>query len=71
MYYLLRNAPASHAGTAQSLYSAAQGIGFGLVSLFAGALYGAVGGRAFLAMAAMAATGALAALLLARKATNS
>jgi PPP family 3-phenylpropionic acid transporter len=71
MYYLLRNAPASHAGTAQSLYSAAQGIGFGLVSLFAGALYGAIGGRAFLAMAAMAATGALAALLLARKATNS
>jgi predicted MFS family arabinose efflux permease len=71
MYYLLRNAPASHAGTAQSAYSASQGIGFGLVALFAGALYDAIGGSAFYAMAGMSAAGALAAFLLGRLATKS
>ena len=71
MYYLLRNAPASHAGTAQSAYSASQGIGFGLVALFAGALYDAIGGSAFYAMAGMSAVGALAAFRLGRLATKS
>jgi PPP family 3-phenylpropionic acid transporter len=71
MFYLLRNTPRAHAGTAQSLYTTAQCIGFGLVWLFSGALYEAVGGSAFLAMAGMAAAGAAAALFLSRLATNS
>lgn len=65
MYYLLRHSPAGQAGTALSVYSATQGLGFGLVSLFSGALYEATGGGAFLAMAAMCAAGALGALVLA------
>ena len=71
MYYVLRSAPPAQAGMAQSLYSAAQCMGFGLVSLVSGALYQAAGGGAFLAMAAMAAAGTAAALLLSRLATNS
>jgi PPP family 3-phenylpropionic acid transporter len=71
MFYLLRNTPSAHAGTAQSLYSTAQCIAFGLISLFSGALYEAVGGGAYLAMAAMSAVGGVAALVLSRLATNS
>lgn len=66
MYYLRHHVPSAHAGTALSIYSATQGVGFGLVSLFSGALYEAVGGSAFLVMAVMAAAGALGALMLAR-----
>lgn len=71
MFYLLRNAPSGHAGTAQSLYTTAQCIGFGGVWLISGALYEAVGGSAFLVMAGMSAAGTLAALGLSRLATNS
>ena len=71
MFYLLRNAPSTHAGTAQSLYTTAQCIGFGVVWLFSGALYEAAGGSAFLVMAGMSAAGTLAALRLSRLATNS
>ena len=71
MFYLLRNTPSAHAGTAQSLYSTAQCVAFGLVSVFSGALYEAAGGGAFRAMAAMAAAGGAAALGLSRLATNS
>jgi PPP family 3-phenylpropionic acid transporter len=71
MFYLLRNTPSAHAGTAQSLYATAQCIAFGLISLFSGALYQAVGGSAFLAMAAMSAAGGGAALVLSRLAPNS
>jgi PPP family 3-phenylpropionic acid transporter len=71
MFYLLRNTPSAHAGTAQSLYTTAQCIAFGLVSVFSGALYEAVGGSAFLAMAGMSAAGGVAALCLSRLATNS
>ncbi len=71
MFYLLRNTPSAHAGTGQTLYTAAQCIGFGAVSLFSGALYEAAGGSAFLVMAGMSAAGALAALGLSRLATNS
>jgi len=70
MFYLLRNTPSGHAGTAQSLYTTAQCIGFGVVWLFSGALYEAVGGSAFLVMAGMSAAGAVAALRLSRLATN-
>ncbi|HKF73431.1 MAG TPA: MFS transporter [Stellaceae bacterium] len=71
MFYLLRNTPSAHAGTGQSLYTTAQCVGFGVVWLFSGALYEAVGGSAFLVMAGMAALGALAALWLSQLATNS
>jgi MFS transporter, PPP family, 3-phenylpropionic acid transporter len=71
MFYLLRNTPSAHASTAQSLYTTAQCIGFGLVWLFSGALYEAAGAGAFLVMAGMAAAGAIAALALSRLATNS
>jgi len=71
MFYLLRNTASSHVATAQSLYTTAQCVGFGLVWLFSGALYEAVGASAFLVMAGMAAAGAIAALSLSRLATNS
>lgn len=68
MYYLFNNMPPAQAATAQSLYTATQGIAFGLVSLASGALYEAYGGSAYFPMAAMAAAGALCALKLARSA---
>ena len=71
MFYLLRNTPSAHAGTGQSLYTTAQCLGFGLVSLFSGALYEAVGGSAYLLMAGMSAVGAGAAVLLSRLTRNS
>ncbi len=70
MFYLLRNTPGEHAGTGQSLYTTAQCIGFGVVWLFSGALYEALGGSAFLVMAGMSLAGTVAALRLSRLATN-
>lgn len=67
MHYLARGLLAEHAATGQALYSAiVGGIGFGLITLGSGALYGAVGGGAYYAMALAAATGAVLAELLAR-----
>jgi PPP family 3-phenylpropionic acid transporter len=66
MHFLARNVPAELSASGQSLYSAlSSGIGFGVAMLATGALYDAFGGRAYLAMAAMAASGTAAALLLA------
>ena len=63
MHYLARTLPPEQAATAQSLYAVVVGgIGAGLLMLAAGALYGAVGVRAYLAMAACAGAGGLAAL---------
>jgi len=64
--YLLRNVPAAHAGTAQLMYSIVVGIGFGIASLFSGALYQEVGGGAFFAMALMSGFGVVAAAALLR-----
>jgi MFS transporter, PPP family, 3-phenylpropionic acid transporter len=59
MRYLADEMPPARAGTAQSVYTACvNGLGLGLASLAAGALYAAWGGGAYLAMAAMAAAGA-------------
>jgi PPP family 3-phenylpropionic acid transporter len=67
--YLARAVPAQRAATAQSLYAAVvNGLGLGLVALGAGALYEAIGGGAYFAMAAMGAAGALLAARLARSA---
>ena len=71
MHYLAREIAPSQAGTAQSLYTATvSGIGFGLAALMAGALYGRVGGAAYLAMAAMAGVGGVMALGLNRLGRN-
>jgi len=66
MHYLARGLPAEHAATGQAFYSAiVGGIGFGLITLGSGTLYGAVGGGAYYAMALAAAAGAVSAGLLA------
>jgi PPP family 3-phenylpropionic acid transporter len=70
MHHLARRLPAGQAATGQALYSAlVGGLGQGFALLLAGALYGTMGGMAYLAMAAVAAAGAAVALFLAT--TNS
>jgi len=65
MHHLARNLPPAQAATAQALYATVVGgLGQGLLMLVAGALYGAVAGKAYLAMAAVAAAGGALALLL-------
>jgi PPP family 3-phenylpropionic acid transporter len=66
MSFLMRSAPPALATTAQSLYTAiAWGVGLGLAMLVSGRLYEALGGAAFLVMAALALGGLLAAWALA------
>jgi PPP family 3-phenylpropionic acid transporter len=67
LHLLAAMAPPAAAGTAQALYaSVAGGIGLGLATLAAGPLYGALGGRAYLAMAVLAGIGFCAGLALRR-----
>jgi MFS transporter, PPP family, 3-phenylpropionic acid transporter len=67
MHYMVRNMPPDRAATVMAIYSAVVGgIGFGLVSLFSGALYQEIGGQAYFVMAAMAGGGAVCAIRLAR-----
>lgn len=67
MHFVARAVPPERAATAQSLYAAiVNGVGLGVVALGAGALYAAVGGRAYLAMAVMGGAGAVLAARLAR-----
>jgi len=67
MHQLARSVPAEQSATGQALYSAAvSGFGFGFATLLSGPLYAAYGGGAYLAMAAMAAGGAVIALMLNR-----
>jgi len=67
IHVLARFVPEAQAGTAQAVYaSATSGILLGGATLLAGPLYAAWGGRAYLAMAALAAVGLLAALGLER-----
>ena len=59
VHFLARSVAPERAASAQSLYAAVvNGIGLGIVSLGAGALYAAVGGSAYFAMAAMGGAGA-------------
>lgn len=68
MHHLARRLPPAQAATAQALYATVVGgLGQGLLMLLAGGLYGAVGGSAYFAMAAVAAIGAGLALLLTTK----
>jgi PPP family 3-phenylpropionic acid transporter len=65
VYFLVREAPAGLAATAQGLYGAiAWGGLFGLAMLASGTLYAAFAGAAFHAMAAMCLVGAFCALML-------
>ena len=64
MHHLARRSSGAQAATAQAVYATAVSSGQGLLMLAAGALYGAAGGRAYLAMAAVAAVGGGLALLL-------
>ena len=67
IHVLARLVPEAQGGTAQAVYgSATSGILLGGATLLAGPLYAAWGGRAYLAMAALAAVGLLAALGLKR-----
>ena len=65
MHHLARTVPDEQAATGQALYSAVVGsIGPGLIMLPMGPLYAAMGGLAYLAMAAIAVAGAAVALRL-------
>ena len=67
IHFLARFVPEAQSGTAQAVYaSATSGILLGGATLLAGPLYAAWGGRAYFAMAGLAAVGLLAALALAR-----
>ncbi|MEE8444232.1 MAG: MFS transporter, partial [Alphaproteobacteria bacterium] len=60
LHFIARHVPASHAATAQSLYSATMvGVLMGLNTVASGWLYGAFGGGAFTAMAGISALGGL------------
>ena len=67
MHFISRTVPPALSATAQGLYSAAvMGIGSGLSILASGALYGAFGGGAYLAMAGLGLAGAGCALFMRR-----
>jgi len=68
MYFILKAVPPRLAATAQSLYAVcANGIAMGLATLASGPLYAAVGGRAYLLMAAMGVASLALASLLSRQ----
>jgi PPP family 3-phenylpropionic acid transporter len=65
MHFIGRAVPQAQAGTAQALYaSVTGGIAMGGAMLLAGPLYAAYAGRAYWAMAALAAVGLIASLVL-------
>src|SRR5204863_8498660 len=65
MHFIGRVVPGAQAGTAQALYaSVTSGIAMGGAMLVAGPLYAAYAGRAYWAMAALAAVGLIASLVL-------
>ncbi len=65
IYFMARSVPERAAGTAQALYGAcAAGVATGAATLASGPLYGAMQGRGYLVMAAVAGVGMIAALVL-------
>jgi PPP family 3-phenylpropionic acid transporter len=66
MHALARLAPEGQGATAQALYAAASGILIAAATVLVGPLYADYGGGAYLAMAAMAAVGLAATLMLGR-----
>ncbi|MGE0700241.1 MAG: MFS transporter [Hyphomicrobiaceae bacterium] len=68
LHFMSAFVPAGSAATAQALYaSVTAGIAMGFATLAAGPLYAALGGRAYLAMAALALAGLAVTALLARQ----
>jgi PPP family 3-phenylpropionic acid transporter len=57
MHFVARNAPPGLSATAQGIYASATGLAMGLAMVAAGGLFGAFGGKAFFAMAAISAAG--------------
>lgn len=57
MHFVARNAPPGLSATAQGIYASASGLAMGLAMIGAGGLFGAFGGEAFFAMAAISAAG--------------
>lgn len=71
MHFIARQIPPALSGRAQSLHAAmGGGVTIGLATIASGWLYGEFGGLGFLAMAGLAAAGALAALRLGRAPTG-
>lgn len=67
VHFIARAVPVGQAGTGQALYAAVTGgLGMGAAILAAGPLYANFGGRAYWAMAALAAVGLVASLVLMR-----
>lgn len=67
MHFIQRHVPSGQRNTAQGLYAAASGgAAMSAVMLASGPLYGALGGQAYFAMAAIAGTGLMLALRLRR-----
>lgn len=72
IHFIGRAVPETQAGTAQALYaSVTGGIAMGATMLVAGPLYAAYGGRAYWAMAAVAAVGLAASLVLLKEKPHS
>jgi PPP family 3-phenylpropionic acid transporter len=67
MHHIERSVASEQAGTAQALYATASGLAMGGATLVAGALYGTIAGRSYLAMAALAGAGLAACLALRRR----
>jgi len=67
IHYLGRTIPAARMATVQAINVAIiSGVGYGVAMPVSGALYGAYGGRAYLAMAVLSAASAVAAMMLKR-----
>ncbi|HEV2264896.1 MAG TPA: MFS transporter [Stellaceae bacterium] len=67
VHYLGRTIPAARMATVQAINVAViAGVGYGVAMPLSGALYGAYGGRAYLAMAVLSAASAVAAMMLKR-----
>jgi MFS transporter, PPP family, 3-phenylpropionic acid transporter len=67
IHFISRAVPERAAGTAQALYATvAVGLALGLATIAAGRLYAVVGGQSYLAMAALAAAGFIAAIAVRR-----
>lgn len=68
MRFVVEAVPSSHSATGQTLYSGlALGVGYGVSTAASGPLYAALGGGAYLVMAALCALSALTAWTLARR----
>ena len=59
MHFVAKNSPPSLSATAQGIYASCSGLMMGLTMILAGNLFESVGGKAFYAMSAISALGAV------------